>query len=83
MRNVTISMDDDLYKTTRVEAAKAGKSMSRFIAETVADRIQGKAQTAEQRRERLARLQKVFDGPLLPISVNGRMPDSDERNARR
>lgn len=29
MKNVTISMDEDLHRRTRIEAAKAGKSMSR------------------------------------------------------
>ncbi len=84
MRNVTISMDDDLYRTTRIEAAMAGKSMSRHIA----DRLKQEPSPvvddkAEERRRRLEALRRVFDGPKLPISENGRMPTADERNARR
>jgi hypothetical protein len=85
MKNVTISMDNELYRTTRVEAAKAGKSMSSHIA----DRLRQPPQTsavdteAEARKQRLEALQRVFDGPKLKISENGRMPTADERNARR
>jgi len=83
MRNVTISIDDELYRTTRIEAAKAGKSMSRHIA----DRLRQEPSLAlddkaEERRNRLEALRRVFDGPKLPISENGRMPTADERNAR-
>ena len=83
MRNVTISIDDELYRTTRIEAAKAGKSMSRHIA----DRLRQEPSLmlddkAEERRNRLEALRRVFDGPQLPISENGRMPTADERNAR-
>jgi plasmid stability protein len=82
MKNVTISMDDELYQATRIEAARAGKSMSRHIA----DRLRGKETLEnenEQRRLRLEALRRVFEGPKLPISENGRMPTADERNARR
>jgi len=85
MKNVTISMDNELYRVTRVEAAKAGKSMSSHIA----DRLRQPSQTcavdteAEARKQRLEALQRVFDGPKLKISENGRMPTADERNARR
>jgi hypothetical protein len=82
MKNVTISMDDELYQSTRIEAARAGKSMSKHIA----DRLRGKETSeneTEQRRLRLEALRRVFAGPKLPISQNGRMPTADERNARR
>jgi hypothetical protein len=82
MKNVTISMDDDLYQTTRVEAAKAGKSMSRHIADTLRDKQQPFDEAAERRRH-LEALERVFAGPKLAISENGRMPTAEERNARR
>lgn len=81
MRNVTISMDDDLYRETRVEAARAGKSISKHIADTL--RSKGSVDEDEQRRLRLEALRRVFDGPLLPISDSGKMPTAEERNARR
>ena len=33
MRNVTISLDDDLARTVRVRAAECDKSVSRYIAD--------------------------------------------------
>jgi plasmid stability protein len=81
MKNVTISMDDDLYQATRVEAARAGKSMSRHIADTLR-RHDVSENDMNQRRVRLEALRRVFEGPMLPISDNGRMPTADERNAR-
>lgn len=85
MMNVTISMDDELHRKTRIEAARAGKSMSKYIADILnavdADQV---AQTRKAKLEAdLAALQAVFDGPKLDMSQNGRMPDADERNARR
>lgn len=81
MKNVTISMDDELYQATRVEAARAGKSMSKHIADAL--RRQSAAEVdVNQRRVRLEALRRVFEGPTLPISDNGRMPTADERNAR-
>jgi hypothetical protein len=81
MKNVTISMDDELYQITRVEAARAGKSMSRHIADALR-RQDVSENDVNQRRMRLEALRRVFEGPMLPISDNGRMPTADERNAR-
>ena len=39
MKNVTISMDDDLLTQTRVEAAKAGKSVSRYLADAAREKV--------------------------------------------
>lgn len=85
MKNVTISMDEDLHRTTRIEAAKAGKSMSRYIADLLeaATAAKAHADDATERAQRLERLKKAFSGPLWPISEDGRMPDAEERNARR
>jgi hypothetical protein len=85
MRNVTISMDDELHRTTRIEAAKAGKSVSRYIADRLRQPSRDEPDDAEEeaRKRRLEALQRVFDGPKLPISENGRMPSAEQRNARR
>ena len=85
MKNVTISMDDDLHRKVRVDAATAGMSVSRYVAKVLS---QGDDEDMHARRKTrlkadLAALQAVFDGPKLPLSVDGRMPDADERNARR
>lgn len=80
MRNVTISMDDALVRLTEAEA---GKSLSDYISAIVARELEGPSQTGERSNPQLAALSRVFAGPLLPLSENGRMPASEERNARR
>ncbi len=37
MKNVTITLDEDLARWARVEAAKAGKSLSRWIGDRLED----------------------------------------------
>ncbi len=85
MRNVTISMDEDLHRKVRVDAAKAGMSMSKYISEVLKSVDSEVAAEAEQARikARLAALERIFNGPKWDVSENGRMPNADERNARR
>ena len=85
MGNVTISIEDGLHRKVRVDAAKAGLSMSRYMAEAAAEKLQrNEAKTSDERlKEHLEALERVFNGPKFPISENGRMPSAEERNARR
>jgi len=85
MKNLTISLDDETHQLSRVQAAAKGVSMSRFIADLVRERTHAstEADAAAERQRRLDALQRVFDAPKLQISENGRMPNADERNARR
>lgn len=84
MKNLTISLEDDLHRQSRVRAANAGVSMSRYVASLVERDVRsGAVDPNEETQRRLDALQRVFDAPKLKISENGRMPTSDERNARR
>jgi hypothetical protein len=82
MKNVTISMNEDLAHYARVEAAKAGKSVSRYIADVIETQRRKTEKRGEDRNARLARLEQAFAGPEWDVTTNGRMPTSDERNAR-
>jgi hypothetical protein len=63
MKNVTITLDEAVAQWARVEAAKAGKSLSRWIGERL---------TTEMRKptpatpEQMAALMAVLDGPGFP-----------------
>jgi hypothetical protein len=85
MKNLTISMDEDLYSTTRVEAAKAGLSMSRYLAQAAREKNKAanENQQALERNLQLEAVERFLSGPKLHISENGRMPTAEERNARR
>ena len=85
MKNVTISMDEALLREARIEAAKAGMSMSRFLAGLVDKGLRAAREelSEEERLRRKAALDRFLSGPKLRISENGRMPAVEERNARR
>lgn len=85
MRNITISMDDELASQTRIAAAKAGKSVSKYLAEAAREKIEADAtHSAKQKRnEQLEALEKLWALPLWDVSDNGQMPTAEERNARR
>jgi hypothetical protein len=58
MKNVTITLDEKVAHWARVEAAKAGKSLSRWIGERL-----GHEMIAEQNG---AGVEKWLDSPLWP-----------------
>ena len=60
MKNVTISLEDDLAHRARVEAAKQDKSLSRFVADMVEERCK------TEQPDKLALLRSFFDGPGYP-----------------
>ncbi len=83
MKNVTISMDEEVLRDVRVEAAKAGKSVSRFVAELVEAGIRKPSQpTPESRNEQMEALERILSGPKWSVMRDGRMPTSEERNER-
>jgi hypothetical protein len=84
MKNVTISLDDELYRATRIGAAKAGQSMSKYLAEAARKKVEAdeKASAESGRNLQLEALERIFAGPKWDVSENGRMPSAEERNAR-
>ncbi len=83
MKNVTLSIDETLLTEARVKAARAGKSLSRYLAELVeADVRSGHATGGGDRTEQIEALRKVLSGPKWSVMRDGRMPTADERNER-
>ncbi len=82
MKNVTVSMDDRLAQEVRVEAAKAGKSMSRYISDVVEAAVRA-SPAGQVRNRQLDAIEAILSGPRWDVTENGRMPTADERNARR
>ncbi|MDW6022304.1 hypothetical protein SAZ10_11125 [Mesorhizobium sp. BAC0120] len=83
MKNVTISMRDEVLQEVRVEAAKAGKSVSRYIADML-EQSMGKSVSAKPstRDAQMEALERVLSGPKWSVMRNGRMPTAEERNER-
>jgi hypothetical protein len=82
MKNVTISMDEALYAEIRVDAAKARKSMSRYIADTMRSKQETAGPKTVRRNPQIEALERIFAGPKWDVTDNGRMPTAEERNAR-
>jgi uncharacterized protein (DUF1778 family) len=85
MKNVTISLDDELAQLIRVAAAKAGKSVSRYMAEAGREKVAADdAATSRGMRNRQAEaLDRILAGPMWDVTEDGRMPTAEQRNARR
>lgn len=72
MKNLTITLKDDVLSHARVVAATEGKSLSRFVSELVEQRL-GVALTQKEAIERFLR------GPLMDLTnEDGRAPTRDE-----
>ena len=76
MKNVTVTVDDDTIAWARVEAAKAGKSLSRYVADMLAER-RGRAPNQRESVERF------LAGPRWALSENGRLPTKEALYADR
>lgn len=84
MKNVTISMDEALLRAVRIEAAKAGKSVSKFIGEMVEVRVGAPiALDNETKTHKFKALEQFLNQPKVQISdENGVMPTRDWIYAR-
>lgn len=83
MKNITISMDDDLAQRARVAAARAGKSVSKYLSEAARQKIDADEAAAGARNLQLEALERILTMPKWDVTENGRMPTAEERNARR
>ena len=75
MKNVTITLDEETARWARVEAAKAGKSLSRWIGEQLAE---GRTRRGDQS----ASVERFLAGPGFPGVTEDR-PSREELYAER
>ena len=66
MKNITVSVDEELYRLSRVKAAEAGTSVAALVRSYLVELVQG--QTAKPRFDRLRKLQ---DETLAAIRARG------------
>ena len=72
MKNVTITMEDTVLQRARIAAATEGKSLSKFIADTVAQKV-GRPLTQKEA------LDRFLSGPLMRLTdENGKAPTRDQ-----
>jgi plasmid stability protein len=76
VRNITVSVPDDVYRAARIRAAERGSSVSALVADylqSLSDR--------ETEFSRLEALQKRVQGEIQGFSARDRL-DRDEIHAR-
>ncbi|PZO02131.1 MAG: hypothetical protein DCF30_05830 [Hyphomicrobiales bacterium] len=72
MKNLTLTLPDDAYGRLRVEAAREGKSMSKFVGELIERRVGRPMSKAEA-------MQRFLAGPLWDLTdENGNAPTRDQ-----
>jgi plasmid stability protein len=72
MKNVTITLEDDLVRRARVQAAQEGKSLSRFVSELVTRHV-GRDMSP------LEAMEAFLAGPPMDLTdENGKAPPRDE-----
>jgi len=78
-------MDEKLVRLTRARAEAAGQTLDAYIIGLVAERlgVPAREKTATELNAQRAALERFLAGPKWDVSVDGRMPTADERNARR
>lgn len=60
MKNITVTLPDEVARRTRIEAAHAEKSVSRFIADLLIENV---AKTPRRRRVQLDAIEGFLSGP--------------------
>lgn len=80
MINITISMDEETARWARIEAAKAGKSLSRWLAELLVEKRKAEADAAwEAGREKRREAGRAFLAiPARDLGYYGRAPTREE-----
>jgi hypothetical protein len=83
MLNVTISMDEETARWVRVEAAKAGKSVSRYVGEMLALRRRAEADAAWEsgREARMEAGRRFLASPPRDLGLHGKGPTREEMYA--
>ncbi|AWN44233.1 hypothetical protein [Methylobacterium durans] len=72
MKNVTVTMDEALLQRARVAAARDGKSLSKFVAEAVEQRV-GRPLTQIEALE-----QFLAGPPMRLLDESGKAPSRDQ-----
>ena len=84
MKNVTISMEEDLAARARVAAAKHGLSMSTYLRNLLEhDLAEPPIRKRDPNNPQYQAIQRILAGPSWSVMENGCMPTAEERNARR
>jgi len=77
MKNVTITMPDDLARRVRVLAAKADTSMSQYLCQLAAEKTEGDDAYEAAMRRYLMRGTRLLRDPSQPLPKREELYDRD------
>ena len=72
MKNVTLTLGDEVLSRARVQAAKEGKSLSKFVSELVERRV-GRSMTQKEALDAF-----LAGPPLHLLNADGTAPTTDQ-----
>lgn len=72
MRNITVSVDDEIYRRARMKAAELDVSVSALVKRFLVDLASG-----ESERERLKRRESELRAAIGPFRASDRVPRDD------
>jgi hypothetical protein len=75
MKNVTVTLDEDVARWARVEAAKRETSVSRFLGEMLRDRMRTEDAYEEARRQFLAIKPQILRKAATPLPSREELHD--------
>ena len=88
MKNITISVDDETYRLSRVKAAEAGTSVSAlvrgYLGALVGTGAEGTAESVEPQDDEFERRRRLMNNVIEEITANGgglQMADNLPREA--
>ncbi len=77
MRNITVSVPEDVYRRARIKAAELDTSVSKLVGEYLIDLA-----NTESEFERLARLESELRGQISDFSASARLSRDDVHERR-
>lgn len=77
MKNITISMPDDLARRVRVLAARADTSMSQYLCQLAAEKAAAEDVYEGAMRRYLARGSRLLRDPAQPLPKRDELYDRD------
>ena len=66
MKNVTVSLDDTVYRRARMRAAEQGRSLSALVRQALEELGSGESEFERLHREELELRKKLMELPPLP-----------------
>lgn len=73
MKNITVTVDDELYRLSRIRAAEAGTTVTGIVRACLVELSQAEGVEGETQIDHYNRLLQVTDGLIARMRASGRV----------